>query len=103
MAAGSYDPLESFRQSSRTCCLGSGLARTDSIMSLEIQIFQRYHGMKNPVLWIHCGSGFQLFYLNAGPDQTLQQCGGSEMFIPDPNFFHIGSRIRIRINPKNCF
>ncbi len=35
------------------------------------------------------------------------QCCGSGMFIPDPNFFHPGSRIRIKkeskyFNPKNC-
>ncbi len=35
------------------------------------------------------------------------QCCGSGMFIPDPNFFHPGSRIRIKefryFNQKNCF
>jgi hypothetical protein len=29
------------------------------------------------------------------------QCGGSGMFIPDPTFFHLGSRIRTVSIPKS--
>ena len=36
-----------------------------------------------------------------------QCCGSGMLFIPDPNFFHPGPRIRIKefqyFNPKNCF
>jgi hypothetical protein len=46
-------------------------------------------------------------YLRMRHKQFIMQCCGSGMFIPDPNFFHPGSRIRIKefkyFNPKKWF
>jgi hypothetical protein len=36
----------------------------------------------------------QRFMLPISLDSTFRQCGRSRMFIPDPTFFHPGSRIR---------
>jgi hypothetical protein len=49
----------------------------------------------------------RLYNMNMNRRQDKQRCRGSGMFIPDPNFFHPGSWIRIKefkyFNPKNCF
>ncbi len=43
---------------------------------------------------------------NGTSQQKNFQCCGSRMFLPDPNFFHPRSQIRIKdfkyFNPKNC-
>jgi hypothetical protein len=48
----------------------------------------------------------QLIWTLQGQNRK-KQCCGSGMFIPDPTFFHPGSRIRIKelknFNPKNWF